>query len=261
MQFDLVSDLHVDFWDDETNRDWLSHKKSDILVVAGDTSDNPGITFDFLNELCQHYKTVMYVDGNHEHQKNLDRVFKSDLQFRKDSLAFCDAFYLPTKDVIIDDVAFVGANGWWSFDFGVPNMPKEDCVRHYQEVTGFTNASLDEQKSIAHRDADYLYDKIASLSGNPKIKSIIIVTHTLPHRSCISWNEYPPDKHFTGLYGNTRHEEVLDYNHKNKLGHWIFGHNHDQKNLVHGSTRLISNPRGRPSDYNREIYRPLTITV
>jgi len=260
MHFDLVSDLHVDFWSDTVNRSWLEHKQSDVLVVAGDISDNPGVTFDFLNELCHHYTTVLYVDGNHEHQKRLDHVLDSDKDFRRDSL-LCNAHYLPNKDIIIDDVAFVGANGWWSFDFGVPDMPTERCVKHYQEITGFTDSSLDEQKTVAHRDADYLYDKVASYSGNPHVRSIVIVTHTLPHRSCISWNEYPPDTHFTGLYGNTRHEEVLEYNHRGKLSHWVFGHNHDQKHFMEGSTKLISNPRGRPADYNREIYQPLLIEV
>jgi len=261
MQFDLVSDLHVDFWDDKTNREWIQHKTSDVVVVAGDTSDNPDLTFDFIHELECNYDTVLFVDGNHEHQRRLDQADQSDRDFLLKSKYSNGTFLSCNSHVLIDDVAFVGANGWWSFDFGEPNMPTEQCIKHYQEVTGFTTESILKQKTLAERDADYLYDKVISLSGDPAIRSIVVVTHTLPHRCCISWNEYPPDVHFTGLYGNTRHEEVLNCNHKGKLTHWLFGHNHDVKRLEHNGTQLISNPRGRPADYNREVYRPLLVEV
>lgn len=260
MQFDLVSDLHIDFWDDKTNREWITHKKSNTVIVAGDTSDDPDITFDFLHELQCNYDNVLYVDGNHEHQKRLHEADASDADFHLKA-SFSSGDFLGNKTIVLDDVAFIGCNGWWSFDFGEPTMPMGDCLAHYQSLTGFDDNSISKQKMLAERDADYLHDKVMSLSGDSNIRSIVVVTHTLPHKKCISWNEYPPDQHFTGLYGNTRHEEVLDCNHKGKLKYWLFGHNHDVKRLEHNGTQLISNPRGRPKDYNREVYRPLTLEV
>ena len=40
MNFDIVSDLHIDHWGRKHEFDWLHSQKSDTLIVAGDTSDS-----------------------------------------------------------------------------------------------------------------------------------------------------------------------------------------------------------------------------
>ena len=39
MKIDFVSDLHLDTWQPEQTWTWLKTRKSDYLLIAGDTSD------------------------------------------------------------------------------------------------------------------------------------------------------------------------------------------------------------------------------
>ena len=71
---------------------------------------------------------------------------------------------------------------------------------------------------------------------------IVLVTHTVPKK------EYSK---------NLRIEVNSDYKKlfyiSSKLKYWLFGHTHQQMDKKDG-IRFISNPRGRPEDYNREKY-------
>ena len=74
------------------------------------------------------------------------------------------------------------------------------------------------------------------------IKKIIIVTHT---------------EHKKEYARNLRIEVNSDYkclfNISAKLKYWLFGHTHQQMDKS-DYIRFITNPRGRPEDYNREKY-------
>ena len=79
LRFDYVSDLHIDYWDDEywpDKKDGRKHfpvswkkieSKSDILVVAGDVSDKLELSLKYLGKLREFYPIVLFIDGNHEH--------------------------------------------------------------------------------------------------------------------------------------------------------------------------------------------------
>ena len=64
--FDLISDLHVDTWDEPFS--WEGKATSLYAVVAGDISRERADIRPVLEELNNHYKVVMYVDGNDEHR-------------------------------------------------------------------------------------------------------------------------------------------------------------------------------------------------
>ncbi|TAL38087.1 MAG: hypothetical protein EPN97_04140, partial [Alphaproteobacteria bacterium] len=63
-KFDLVSDLHVEYW--EKPMDWDAVRTNDIVIVAGDVADTLAETRKELERLSKAYKTVLYIDGNHE---------------------------------------------------------------------------------------------------------------------------------------------------------------------------------------------------
>ena len=96
-QFDYVSDLHIDYWDPKwktsfmscgliKNRplDWKKMKvKSDVLVVAGDVSDNLEFTIKYLKSLRKYYKKILFVDGNHEHVYRYPRLYSNNYIYKK----------------------------------------------------------------------------------------------------------------------------------------------------------------------------------
>ena len=44
-----------------------------------------------------------------------------------------------------------------------------------------------------------------------------------------------------------------------KIKKWIFGHTHQSHNTSNDGIQYICNPRGRPDDFNRLEYKPITI--
>ena len=259
MKFDLVSDLHIDFWDKDHRTDWLKYQGADTLVVAGDVSDYVDMTCEYVDRyLCAVYDTVLIVDGNHEHQPQFPELAKSTIEWC-DSIADTGAHYLGFGPHETDTANFIGINGWWSFDFGEPNIAESVCKDALLSKTSWGEDTYIAQKSQGVEDAVWLKDQMEQQQyvGKP----VVVVTHSLPHPSCISWNLYPANNHFVGLYGNSNYAWTFDKDRNNLLKYWLFGHNHDQKNIPYGDARLISNPRGRPGDWNRELYKPLTLEL
>ena len=253
LNFDLVSDVHVEHWNN--NYDFLQHKNSDLLVVAGDVSDDPKLTVEWLNRVKDEYKQILFIDGNHEHQ---------GVGFPMNSL--CDQVYDETKDIenlhyltkqpyVKDNCVFLGINGWWDFKIGEPYVPRSYSFEHTTKQFGQDTAI----KILKQSASDYaqMANWLADYQWNDSIESIVCITHTLPVKRAISWAVYPPIQKAVGCYGNALMEELPLYYNKIKL--WCFGHNHDQQEFVQNTVTYHSNPRGRPEDFNRETYTPKTI--
>ena len=67
MKFDLVSDLHNNFWPDDAKIKWEGIGTSLIAVVLGDINFDVEDTYRTVVDISKHYKYVIFVDGNHEH--------------------------------------------------------------------------------------------------------------------------------------------------------------------------------------------------
>jgi len=260
MKFDLVSDLHIDHWGQSYEFDWLHSQNSDILVVAGDTSDSVDITCEYLSKLTHYYDNVLVVDGNHEHQNSMENL-KQSIQYWRGCISQTSAIYLSVLQPIFDKVKFIGVCGWWSFDFGEPNIKMEQTIAKGIMKHGFNDTIIANQLHQSLCDANYLSDMMTQSTLNVNVKNIVVVTHSLPHSSCISWNRYPPDLDMVGCYGNSRYQWALDADIHQKCKYWCFGHNHDTKNIPYKHMKFISNPRGRREDWNREKYRVCTIEI
>lgn len=263
MNFDLVSDLHIDFWDEDHHFDWLEFQQSDTLVVAGDVSDYYDQTINYLVDLKEYYTHVLFVDGNHEHQPQYTDIGTTQSVNTWDSLAsIVDGIhFLGNQPFTIGNTRFIGRNGWFSYDFGEPNVSYEQSVDAMLTRTDWGLEQQIQQVQAAKKDAELLSEWMLSAQWDMRIENIVVVTHTLPHKDCISWDEYPQNRDFTGLYGNTYFNKVFANDVNKKLKYWCFGHNHDQKQIKKDYFTMISNPRGRPKDYNRIVYSCRNINI
>ena len=72
MTFDLISDLHVETWNDAF--DWSGRATSTYAVVAGDIAKDRNILVQCLQNLGRSYQAVFYVDGNDEHKNHMDNL-------------------------------------------------------------------------------------------------------------------------------------------------------------------------------------------
>lgn len=255
MYFDLVSDIHVEHWDN--NYDFLKEKQSNILVVAGDISDDPVRSFEWLSVVSSEYSQILVVDGNHEHQGRGFPLTEINAEFKELCDKIANVHYLADGMFVKDGVAFIGRCGWWNYMVGEPHVRWDQSHTHFTEYAGIeaTNAIL----AQSARDYAGVLEDCLHAEMNDAIQSVVVVTHTLPHSRGVSWNVYPAVNNAVGCYGNSLMENIPVYCSKVKL--WCFGHNHDQQTFNLNRVQYISNPRGRPQDFNRETYSPQHIWV
>ena len=137
--FDLISDLHVETWD---SFDWTGQATSPYCVVAGDVARDRQLLLDALTHLGQCYPGgVFYVDGNEEHKDYLDDLGASYRDLAKDIGAIKNVVYMQDNVVIVNGVAILGTNAWWTYDFD-PNVDVESSIQHIQDHFGIEPESV-----------------------------------------------------------------------------------------------------------------------
>ena len=261
MYFDIVSDLHVDKWDNvEHTYDWDKNKVSDIVIIAGDIADDIYTTVIELEKACSVYKKVLYVEGNHESTKNYDNIDYSKQEISKMMSEHENFIFLPEQDCVFDDLVIIGATGWWDFKICEPDITEKECIESFK--TDWCPTKGLQKEDIIKNITEAAYDDYISIKSKiDKYKdkySICIVTHTVPHKALLSKN-YPYDKKHAGQYGNSLFGEFFN---EDSVKCFIFGHNHDKSDVTIFNKKLcVNNARGRPSDYNRTEYKPIVIEL
>jgi len=262
MQFDLISDLHLDLWKNNI-KDWRGLGTSLICVVAGDVSRDPRLTVSFLKHLSESYKHVIFVDGNHEHFRKYHDLETSVIDLERQLSKIKNITYLADSSTIIDGTAFIGSNGWWTFDFpelnGGPGrlMAMEAfCQKEKWNMRDAVNIW-----SAAQEQAEFLCDVVSSLQNNDDIGEIVVITHTVPRHDLSSLSQ-GGDLVDWAKMGNSSMKQVLDNDPEGKISAWCYGHDHYHPgDQVIDGVRYISHPRGRPEDSMISSYFPKMVNT
>ena len=258
MKFDLISDLHV--CSDSQPFDWTDRATSPLCVVAGDVCCDPQHLRRALEHLGQQYHSVIYIDGNDEHRSDL-----TDLEQSYQRLAECvrdipNVIWLHDNLVIIDDVAVIGTNAWYSFDAD----PRFSVAQGYDVVQNHLSvpaAACDNIMAHALMDARYLSASVSRLQTYVEVRSIMIVTHTVPHRDLVSDVGLVESARINTTI-NSYVSSALASDTERKINTWCFGHYHCAVDTEKNGVRYVSNPRGRfGTPWYREPYAPLCIDV
>lgn len=256
--FDLISDLHVETWG---ALDWEGQGTAPYCVVAGDVAQDRCALVETLTHLGQCYQAVFYIDGNDEHVQHAEDLKGSykDLEYSLKGIP--NVVYLQNQVVIINGVAILATNGWWTYDFN-PVLDAEQTKMwsanksniSYDAVTNFSN--------VAHYDAAYLIDSVRKLQRHPDVKSIVIVSHTVPAEWLI---EHDLDLINTWRYncmGNSHLQHVLDADTESKIHTWCFGHYHKNVDRDFAGIRYVNNCRGRKDTlWEHSVYYPKRIEI
>jgi hypothetical protein len=213
---------------------------------------------DLLQQLAKNGHRIIYIEGNHEHQHYWPNFSFAPNYLRTAIAAMPNVLYLYDDYKIINDVAFLGKCGWWNFKFAEPVIT-EQVARNRFIKDKFD--ICDEITNQSDSEFYYLFGQIHKLQFEENINSIVVVTHTAPLPKFTSPGEYPPWPEYSAFQGNSNMYSILNVDFKEKIKTWVFGHNHDAKDDIVKHVRFVSNPRGRPTDYNREIYLPKVIQI
>ena len=256
--FDLISDLHLGPHD---TFDWSGQATSTVCIVAGDISRDVEVVRETLEHLGKCYQAVFYIDGNNEHRYNLDIITESYQILENAVSNIPNVIFLQNNCVIINGVAILGTNGWWTWDFD-ENIDEEQCKLWWSDVMKTRYDTTTEINSLAYADVAYLINSVNKLQKHPDIKRIVIVTHTVPNLDLINHDVSIASTYAFNKMGNSLMSLVLDEDTENKIKTWCFGHYHNSIDCDFGGVRYVNNCKGRDEDAEwNSAYNPKRITI
>lgn len=260
MKFDLVSDLHNNFWPSNARINWEGLGTSLIAVVLGDVNIDSEDTYKTIVDISKYYKYVIFVDGNHEHN-NQCGFQEHNQKIRQQFNKYHNIQYLNRNAIVIDGVAFVGANGWWSYDYMEPEISKEEAYMYFVSNNIYSEPFLQEVWQTAKDDARVLSEIVMKLTSNPEVKEIVMTTHTAPLKTFMDLviEQHPANY---ARCGSSFLSEILNFDINKKIKTWCFGHVHQNFDQTIGDIRYVCHPRGRLDDSPHNLfYYPKMIEI
>ena len=147
-----MSDLHNNFWPESAKINWEGKGTSLMAVILGDINFDLDETYKTVVEISKYYRYVIFIDGNHEHDNNIG-INQRGRQIKQKFKKYQNIQYLNRSAVIVEDVAFVGANGWWSYDFMEPDISKEEVYEYLLNNNVYSESFMYEVYQCAKEDA------------------------------------------------------------------------------------------------------------
>ena len=246
MAFDLISDLHLETWDEEL--DFSGQATSPVCVVAGDIARDHAVIKKFLKHLSDCYAAVFYIDGNDEHRFQLGDLGGSYSRLNQTLRRIPRITYLQDNVVVIDGVAILGTNGWWGFDLdesldidGSKQWMKDRYEARHPEF------AIDPQmiQDASRTDAAYLVSSVQKLQTHQDVKKIVIVTHTVPEAELIKHDIDLAHNYAFNCMGNRLMQLARTNDTEHKIHTWCFGHYHGSVDRIINGIRYVNNCRGR----------------
>jgi hypothetical protein len=256
--FDLISDLHVETWD---NFDWTGQATSPYCVIAGDVSQDRRRMVETLKHLGNCYQGVFFIDGNDEHRNYLEHLGQSYYELSKYVDKFKNVVFMQDNVVIVNGVAFVACNGWYSFSLN-PKIDFNQTVSWFNARYGVSASVAGTIASMALTDAAYLRNSIRKLQMHQDVKAIVIVTHTVPAPWLVEHDLELENHYRFNTTGNEHLQIALDEDSENKIKAWCFGHYHRSIDRQFENVRYVNNCRGRGNTpWSQSVYYPKRITI
>ena len=257
--FDLISDLHVETWD---SFDWTGQATSPYCVVAGDVARDRQRLLDALTHLGKCYPGgVFYVDGNEEHKDYLDDLGASYQDLARDIDTIPNVVYMQDNVIIVNGVAILGTNAWWTYDFDT-SIDIDTSIQSIQDHFGINNSTATNIMGVAYNDAAYMINSVRKLQTHREVGAIVLVSHTVPAPWIIRHDiDLAGNWRFNGM-GNSHITRAIDEDTENKIKMWCFGHYHKPVDQQLGGINYYCNPRGRGNtDWCQRAYYPKRIEV
>jgi hypothetical protein len=256
--FDLISDLHIETWD---NFDWTSQATSPYCIVAGDVSEDHDTVRHTLQHLGDCYQAVFYIDGNEEHAQNLNDLDDSYRSLHRCISDLKNVVYLQNNVVIINGVGILATNGWWTYNFD-HWIDDEQSKQWYQQKALVTRNATDDIKRRSHHDAAYMVNSVRKLQTHQDVKALVMVTHTVPAPWLIDHDAELTDDYRFNCMGNQHMQAALDSDSENKIQTWCFGHYHLPVDREQDGIWYVNNCRGRGNtEYRQVAYNPRRISI
>lgn len=232
--FDLISDTHLDFYEDASEKLEAIQPTSQILVIAGDFAEMVHTKEEWYQILASKYAHVLYVLGNHEYYRTNTRAFPlGKLPHLPPNMHL-----LNNSIVSIEGKVFAGTTLWFPDD--PMNVQYERFMADFNWIRHF-KPWVYQQHAVAR---DFLMT----------VDADVWITHHLPFWKCVNqkFERSNINRFFVagieGVYSACKLvPEVIAH-----------GHTHEQVDLMVGpyGTRVVANPYGYPQETNGMPIQP-----
>ena len=257
MKIQIASDLHLEFG----SIPHIYNEGADLLVLAGDivmakAFKNKEHTihnveyYMFFEQVCERFKNVIYIMGNHEHYKS---TFNKTGDILREALSdYKNLHFLDNESVTIDGIKFVGSTLWANVDINNPltiNKLKF-AMNDFNLIKYIDNGNYRKFKPedvYREHQLSRIYLEDILTSGVP----CVTITHHAP-----SWKSIH-EKYANDTELNTLYASDLEYLMTNNVKLWVHGHTHNAFDYTVGETRVICNPYGYPQE--RSLQQPIKI--
>jgi Calcineurin-like phosphoesterase len=259
-----AGDFHIDK-PGNTYRRTSALDRDVVVVIAGDWGEPWTFWAPEIRKVFPENR-IIALAGNHDFWSNGDPKaapgLKTTWEFQRDNapkvaeahdIIWLDGGY-SKGEAIIEDVRFLGATGWTSFEARPGYMSIADAIRSAAAVDGMgdyraikvgrgrSKDMFRPQDSIAdHRRAvKWLESSLAT----PHDGETVVITHMAP--SFRSLQDGKPTHDMDWCYASDL-EYLMQGDNAPSL--WIHGHIHACQDYEVGNTRVVANPRGYPAGH------------
>ncbi len=251
MKIGILSDLHVDV-NYRKDKNIISNlcriiekNQTDILMIAGDVSNNYQVTLDTLNEIEKITGVrCLFVPGNHDiwnikyPEKTAWDIY-SELQSFSGNLSR-EPFKLNNDWIVIGDL------GWYDYSFGNPKFTQKEFDEMEFEGRLWQDKICAKWGRSTIEVHHYFYKKLKLQLEEHKDKNIILLTHAVPHKDFTVKYPSPIWPYFNAFLGSKEYGElVFDYSVK----YAIFGHVHYRTKKIINETTFICNCLGYTKEW------------
>jgi hypothetical protein len=238
IDFDLISDLHVS----DKDFDWSGQATSRFCLVLGNIAQDRQLLVESLRKIADCYLSVMYVDGDLELTNALTNLDAGYQQLYHDVSAISNLNYLYNNIIVLNDVAFVGTNGWWNFEFDNRRTIQE-TEQWYIDNIGVP-CDVDQISLTALNDVAYLAKSIELLQSNSDVNHIVVATHTVPRLDLVQHDLSLQNTVKLNVVGNQFLDSIRRIDIQHKIHTWCFGNYQGNVDQIKDQIRYVNNCRG-----------------
>lgn len=238
MRVFAISDIHVDF---SENFHWVhnlscSEYQEDILILAGDVTDNILLFERTLKCLCDKFWKVLFIPGNHDLWVQRCHVKHSleKLQLIKTITADCGILMEPFH---CSSLSIIPLFGWYDYSFA---QPSREIFNTWADFVACKWSENDDEDSLTRY---FIAMNEPFLTESNTNQFIISFSHFLPRIDVMPCYIPFDRRHLYPVLGTTLLEEQI-----RKLGSKIhvYGHSHVNNRVIKDATLYINNAFGYP---------------
>lgn len=239
MRVFALSDIHCDY---PQNLDWVrelsvNDYRQDVLLLAGDVSDDLALLGDVLSQLAERFVQVVFVPGNHELWVRNDESGCSLEKFHTVQ-ALCEELGVATGLCRFDGLSIVPLFSWYDFTFGAPDRHLRRAWRDFRACSW--PAGLDDEVAITEHFLSMNEDRLDEQND-----CVISLSHFLPRLDVMPERIPERRRRVYPVLGSERLGVQLD---RLQPHLHVYGHSHVNQAVELNGIRYVNNAFAYPDE-------------